>query len=560
MDKAQLISEVKELLANAETEKALGRMAEFLQNSPEYRQLYNLALQARAQFRKTQRDELQGLASAEQSKLNYNQVTRQAFQIAEWLEEGNLRPEAGFAEGSPRRWPLVAGIIALLLILGSGGYWWYRSQQGNAEEPGGGEEPQQTSCPPEVEFDPASDFNILVMPFRGSKGAELPPHIAIVFRLDELKNEYRIPCSIKDFPVDNPGSEIATTEDADRRARDCKAELIIWGIAEKVSGNTIIYTRYKFVSRGDQLPLYKLKMTENSGLDTVTTISSIATAGILTEGIEESIKLLFGLIAHENENLPVAIEMLEKYETQDSAATLVKGMVLAQDYLASGQSQKAWESYNQVLDQHPNYALARNNRGMLNFQKGNYLEAAEDLSVALETAPDTSKADILELRGAAYLKADQLDKAKADLKDARELRQPDKGVDKKDALDRKIKEIDRKIEAEKSTKASAEAKLRLDPNNLTALSQKAVSSQRLGDYQQAIEASRAILRKDPRNIDAYVKIIQAYRSAGDAEQIEKAIRQAEAAGISRDRLNQLTPFDLNRLPLRPGGNIQLKKN
>lgn len=550
MDKAQLISEVKILLGNAETENALSRLIEFLQGSPEYRQLYDLALQASAQFRKIQRDEIQGLVSAEQSKLGYNQVTRQAFQIAEWLQEGNLRPEASFAEARPRRWPLAAGIIALFLLLAGGGYWWFRSQQVDPEEP------QAASCL--VEFSPSSPFNILLVPFLALNDNKLRPHITIAERLDALKRDYKIKCDLALYPEE---ITLLTTDDAAGRATECQAQLIIWGTTEGFPNNAIIQTRYKFVNRGDQLPLSKLKLTESSKLDTVTSISSIATSGVLTEQIEESIKLLFGLIAHESGDLPVAIEMLEKYETKDSAATLVKGMVLAQDYLASNQEQKAWESYNQVLDMHPNYALARNNRGILNYQKGNYLEAAEDLTVAL--AKDSTKVDVdaLELRGSAYLKAEQLEKAKEDLSRVRELRLPDRSVDKnkKDALDKKIEEVDKKIETEEKKKASAEAQLRINPSNLTALNQKAESSRKLGDYREAVEAAQAVLRKDPDNIDAFVKIILAYRSAGDAVQVEKTVRRAEAAGISRSRLDRMVPFDLNRLPLRDNA-FPLKKD
>ena len=47
MDKAQLISEVKQLLGNAEMDKAFNRLAEFLVSDPKYRELHNLALQAR---------------------------------------------------------------------------------------------------------------------------------------------------------------------------------------------------------------------------------------------------------------------------------------------------------------------------------------------------------------------------------------------------------------------------------------------------------------------------------------------------------------------------------
>ena len=51
----------------------------------------------RARFQKAQRDELQGLVSGEQSKLNYNQVTRHTYRSWNgWKRETSYRKRAGF--------------------------------------------------------------------------------------------------------------------------------------------------------------------------------------------------------------------------------------------------------------------------------------------------------------------------------------------------------------------------------------------------------------------------------------------------------------------------------
>lgn len=533
MNKPQLISEVKELLGNAETEEALNRLLEFLRSDPKYKELYNLALQARARFRKAQQEDIQGLASSEQTKLAYNQATRQALQVVQWLEEGNLNPDATFAEEKRQnRWPWVVGAIALLLIVAGGGYWWYRSLQGETTEP------SAASCP--VQFSSSSIFNILLMPFQALDDKKLRPHLTIAESLDEFKKKYNIQCDLELFPEDRPVT-IATTDDASQQATQCQAQLIIWGTTEGFTDNAIIKTHYKFFNKKgkeeDNLELSKLEWTEGSELDTVRTLSSIATSGVLTQAIEESIKLLFGLIAHETGQTASAIEMLEGYEPADSAAHLVKGMVLAEDYLASKQEEKAWESYNEVLTIHPDYALARNNRGILNLKKENYEEAAEDLSVFLEKKPTDTVA--LEARGTAYLRAEQLKEAREDLQKVQKLKRiPDR------ELNQKLEEVDKKIREEENTKAAAEADLRANPNNLAAWNLKATTSIKLGDYREAVKAGEAILRRDPDNKDAFVQIIKAYRSAGDTAQVNKTIQRAEAAGISRRELDGLLPFKL----------------
>ena len=130
MDKAQLITAVKEQLSKAETGQALNRLEAFLRDDPAYRKLHNLAIQAQARFQKAQRDEIQGLVSGEQTKLAYNQVNRQVLQLVEWFDEGNLQPEASFTEPNrPNRWPWIVCVVALILISAAGWYFWNQSRQ-----------------------------------------------------------------------------------------------------------------------------------------------------------------------------------------------------------------------------------------------------------------------------------------------------------------------------------------------------------------------------------------------------------------------------------------------
>ena len=548
MDNAQLVSEIKQLLGNAETEKALGRLIGLLQSSPKYRNLNSLALQARARFRKAQQDELQGLASGEAVKLTYNQVTRQALQIVEWLEEGKLDPEVSSAESSPGRWPWVMGALVLLIAIAGGGYWWWAQSQ--AQEPG---EELSSACHIDRQFEKGSEFNILLVPFQVVAGEPQKPHALIAARLESFIKEYNINCDFGTLLCKDSDSFLSI-DDATRLAKEFEAQLIIWGTAESSPQGSTINTNYKFLKKKGKdesnLELSKLELSEGSQLATVSTLSSIATSGILTQAIEKSIRLLFGLIAHEAGDASTAIEMLEGYQPSDSTAHLVKGMVLAEDYLANKQEDKAWESYNEVLAVHPDYALARNNRGVLNLKKGNYTEAAEDLTVFLKK--DSSNVKALEARSEAYLKADQLKQAREDLLKVKKMRPPDR------TINQRIEEVDKKIEEEKKAKASAEAELQANPNNLAAWNQKAISSHRLGDFAEAVKAGEAILQRDPDNKEAFTQIIKAYRSANDTTQVKKWIQKAEDAGIAPSQLEGVAPTNLNRIQL-PSTRFDLSK-
>ncbi|MCO6480836.1 MAG: tetratricopeptide repeat protein [Phaeodactylibacter sp.] len=538
MDKAQLISEVKELLGNAETEKALNRLTDFLRSSPKYKELHHLALQARARFRKAQQDEIQGLASSEQTKLSYNQATRQVLQVVQWLEEGNLNPDASFAEeAKPGRWPWAMGAIALILILAGGWYLWNKASQ--QPEPG---EVALSDCLIDEPFPANSDFNILLRPFQNLTKEEQKPHLIIASKLDEFVTKLNnVKCDFGTLDVKNP-NDFFSNADAETTAQKCNANLIIWGIVDvDKSDSIVVQTKYKFIKQ-DTFEVYKLELKDGSEIIKVPTLSIIPTASTITQSIIESIQLLFGLIAYEAGDRDNAIEMLKAYEPppNDTTTSLAWGMVLGDAYLDKGQEDEAWETYNQLLKTH-DYPLARNNRGVLNYKKGNYEEAAEDLSVFLEIKPDNVEA--LEIRGSAYLKADQLKKARTDLQKVREIR-----TAPNPELNRKLEEVDKKIREEEQTKASAEAQLEANPNNLAAWDQKALSSIKLGDYKEAVKAGEAILQRDTDNVDAFIKIIKAYRNAGDTAKVEETIRRAEAAGISRRQLGEALPFNLIQRP------------
>ena len=539
MDKNQLITEAKRLIGNADLETALNQVLAFLSSAAAYRHLHQEALLIQSQFKKAQRDESLGLVSSEQAKLSYSQTAQWLLRLLERLENDELAPAAS-AQRQKKLAPILLGTLALAIAVIA---IWFFLPSGATTPP---EKPQligDTPCPawPEQEA-----FNILLFPFQALNDNTLRPHIAISNRLAQLKDQYGIKCSIRFYSVDeaDPNSYPTTSTDAGSIAAGCQAKLTIWGTAESVPGSAIIRTNYKFLHDQGQLPLHRLTLTEKSEVDTVTTISSIATEGRLTQDIEESILLLFGLVAHEAGQHQAAIELLERYPAADSASSLVRGMVLADNYFANRQEEMAVKSYDAVLALHPDYFLARNNRGILYFHKEQYAEAAEDLSVAIEIQPEN--AELLQIRGDAFLRTEQLNRARQDFIRLRELRPESREAEQK------IEEVERKIEVERRIKERAELDLRQNPTNLPALMQQAESAQKLGEYDQAIRSTEAILRREPQNAKAYAQLIQAYQSQGNLPLVERTLARAEAAGIRRNKLEEQAPPALNpRLLERP---------
>jgi len=535
MNQKKALEEVRQLAGEAQPEKALQQLLELLRSDTRYQALENDARQALAQLRHTEREARQGIASSEQTKLSYNRVTRQILAIADALERGEYQtaaasePTEAERSGHSNTWLYLLGVL-LLIGLGGFGWWMTHDTSGNA-----GELPQAQASDACPGFPAPEAFRILLLPFQQFNEHGLRPHLAIGYRLGRMKEQYGIRCGIRfyDLEEDDPNRYPSTDEEATAIGQRCDAQLIIWGSSEEADDAAIIQTRYRFIDQ-KSLPLHKLAMTGDAEIDTVSTISSIATEGLLTSSIEKSIKLLFGLIAHSSGNEPVAAELLEDSRAiQDPSAALTRDVVLADIYLSKNDRSKASALYDSVLSRHPDYALALNNRALLYYEKGKYAEAAEDLKRVM---PKDTKADtqLLEIRADAYIKSDQLQEARSDLQQLRSLKRSPK-------LDQKMEELKGRIQQEERIKQNAERQLQRNPSDAKALEQLTASSRKLGDYDRAIQSAKKLLKNDPRNARGYAELIQAYRAKGETEKVKEAIRNARRNGLDARQIERRVP-------------------
>jgi tetratricopeptide (TPR) repeat protein len=384
MDKPTFIKQVQELVGEAETEKALDLMLEHLGKEASYINLYNQTLQAKSLFNKTEKDEAQGVISNKDAKINYNQVTKQILQI---LGDLNKEEKAGpGGKGSSRRVTILS--LALILLLSAVGYVIYKVRFQNT----GGETIQGESCPDYKSSDSA--FKVLILPFRqrvaseGTTPLDLGIAEDIEERLDVFKVKYKvnIGLGVKEEVTEYPN----TSQEADKLAKACAANLVIWGAREQVTPTEdIITTRYKFIDI-EQFSLKELVLASSSDIDTISSQTSIVTDGQLTEAIEKTLQYIFGIIAHETGHQDVAIANLSTLELEDSDMNLTKDMFLADALLQSGDSKAAKQKYTEVLEKKPDYWLARNNRAAINFQEKEYFKAAQDFTIQAqeETVPN----------------------------------------------------------------------------------------------------------------------------------------------------------------------------
>jgi tetratricopeptide (TPR) repeat protein len=532
MDKIQLISSVKEKIGSAQVDEALGLIVKYLeQEKRQYQELARLALQVQSQFQKVRNDEIKGIIDADDARIGYNQVTDRLLSIVDAIEQGRKTVDTGAGAWMKRYWPF------LFIFLLAAGFFIVRLIQR------GGESAQaEGECPV---FDKGADFNVMVLPFKPLDDKLQNIHVAVRERFGQLSDRYGVNINTELFEIDVSDSKLYpnTARDAARLGVQCAAGLVIWGTTEIAGDRTIAQTRYKFVSSSDQFAFKKLNWNDATQLVTVTTLSSIAADGILTERLEQAIFLLLGIAAHNAGREETAIALLELAETIDSASTLLKGMFLADSYIATDNMEKALEAYDTVLQTHPNYAFALNNRGILNYSKGNYAEAVEDLTNKIQL--DSSDVQAWMVRGSAFLKTEQLEKARQDLSRAKAIKPENEEIKEK------WEDVNQKIRRERIIQERAETTLQQDPANVSALTQQAESSWRLGDFQKAAIAAEALIQRQPDNVKALSTLVESYIEIGKPEKAVEIIDKAKSRGIDQQELLKNTKVSPRLLERRP---------
>lgn len=536
MDKNQLIKDVKSLIGDAEIEQALTLLDSFFENNVRYKNFSAYAIQIRSFYKKTKNEEDLAIITHDQAKTNYNKVNYQILDLLEHVERDdfNWRPKTTSNSKT------IAFSIGALLLLVVGGFFVYRWLQPGTPTP----IPDLEVCPT---YKPDTEFNIIVFPYLTYDNNQLRPHQAVFDRLSDLAKTYNINLGVDFFYGEEDTADFPKNDEQfSSVAQSCNANLAIWGRSEALSNQTILRTQYKFLNVEESFEFNKIMIEEETEIDTVRSISSIANTGTVTENIEQIILFLFGIIAHETTNDDAAIAVLEQVQIPDSAATLLKGMALADSYIRENQPDKAAATYDEVLEVHPNYWFALNNRGMLKYKAGEYEQSIEDLSGTINLRPQDTMA--LSVRGSAYTKTEQLTKAKKDLDKAKELDPDNKSIDAKlEDWNRKERELQiRNIELER--------KVERNPNDIQALNSSARTNLNLGDFNKSLQYSEKAITNNPQNLEAYTTKIKSLIELGEQEKAKESLEKAVQSGLNRESLLQAIP------ELRPNITTIKRKN
>ncbi len=423
MDKPIFLKTAREQIAEGNTELAIEQIKTFLAEKSDYKRLYTETLYLSSLFSKTKIDQSTRTISFENAELNYGQVRQGLFNLLDSIENDELNPKGLLSENTPQklagqnnRWMLFIGlpllllsVVILVLVTRTG------------------EKDDKLPLPnnPDdclVQFRDTISPNFLILPFFKPSGGDAKPEGLVVDRLAEFCNGI-VNLKNADFKICNgfvPQMTLSFEEGA-KRGFENKASIVIWGSFDKEGATKVVKTRFKYLGNKDidgKIPFRQMNQAANvkdEGEQNVVSenvLSIIASSGELTQDLENTLKLLVGMIAQLEGNQEGAITAMHSAQLSDTMANTMKYMVLADNFIAKNEMENAKIALDTCLNYNQNYWLGRNNRANLKINAGDYAGAIEDLNVALAKRPDD--VDMLVSRGVAYQMAKKPDAAKRD--------------------------------------------------------------------------------------------------------------------------------------------------
>ncbi len=537
MDKLTLIQTAREQLVEGNTEQALKLVNVFLADKPEYRKLFAESLYLNSLFSKTKLEQAARTISFDNAELSFGQVRKGLFNLMDFIENNDLNPEGLFSESSivnqasqANKWIFIIGVplilltIAVLILVKKIG----SNSNSDAQTDG-----NLTDC--SVLFKDTTSKNFLIIPFYKPSGGDAKPEGLVIDRLAEF-------CSgIESFK--NADFEICSGyvpdrtlsyEEGEKKGLQNKATIVIWGLIDEKGDKTAIKTRYKYLGNKDidgKIPFTQMNQIgdfKGAGEQVVVTenvLSVIASSGELTQDLENTLKLLVGMIAQLDGDVDAAIAAMQSVQSEDSTANLMKYMVLADNFIAKNEPQKAKVALDTCLEWNQNYWLGRNNRANLQISSGEYIGAIEDLNIALIKRPEDT--DMLLSRAIAFKKSEQLYAAEKDFETIIKI-----NPNKEPFLRETLKET--KVEIKRLEKIVEPTKNKMNTSKVTRQDfvKAATASSKLGNTAVTKELVTKGLEMDKNNPELIAIQIDNLLKENDLAKAKLILREAVSRKVS----------------------------
>ncbi len=391
MRKEEAINQAREFVSESRIRQSLNMLDKYLAEEKSVSgAIKNRISQFKARYAELERKQQADIISEEQSRIVHNQIVNDVLDFLYQWENEVLSVGAV----KRNRWLIPLGGVLLIGLVGLGSWWVLNLGQGISEE--------NSLCNDlGLNFSENSAFNTMIAPFvplGGETAVDLDVEEPIKKFLESLGLEYGVDISSRILKSED---DIQKYDDVDEKialGNDCNVDLVIWGTTEiDEKDSTLITTHYKIIpkeeneEKSDQFfKLTKFVPTYGNEVTSVPVFTDIAKDGLTTRHIENIYRLVFGIVAIENGKENAALEVLSSIDSSspaDSIVEILKGMYEAEGLLAQDEDTLALLAYNRVVVGHPQYPLARINRGAKRFQKENYEGAAEDYLALIKMQP-----------------------------------------------------------------------------------------------------------------------------------------------------------------------------
>lgn len=534
MEQKAILQQIRADISKANTKKALASLQNYLdQAGSDAVEAYNQVVQLAAQYEQTQRSEKFGMVSFEDAKVSYNQINNGVLAILQELEATTPSSDTDLVLKTKRSnkwlfWALPSGAVVLAALA-------YFLWPAAATE----------TCP---DFNPDTAFDILVLPFRPILDGDefVPAHQLFEIGLNNLIDQNQLSGKAN---VDSYGLSIAQSEDYPTSTRSateistgCNAQLIIWGITEKVEpGNQLILsTDYLFLDEdGIQLDRQEIGMNNELSSTTINLdfprrgrqIDTLGNISSITENIPSHLlsrlKFLLGVFAHESGDMVATQKILQEWpeEPLDDESTRIWGNLLADSYIQTNNDEQAEITYTQLLERDPDNAIARNNRAIIAYKNGKFGSAINDLNVTIEKNDKDTVA--LLTRAYIFFQEGLLNEAEEDLREV-------SAIDpKRPAIAPMRKKLVKKKQEEQQERAKAVKAVRKNPSNVNALVTQATAERNLGNYKVSRNLAERAIKVDPKRTEAY-SIIQELDFLEKKD--NKTVQRARSKGVTVEKM------------------------
>lgn len=520
MEKRELLLTIRDLISDAEPEQALDLLEKEWAERPQYKVLLREVISIAALFRKSSSDMSLGIISYEDAQLNFNRGNNRLLNVLEYFERDNLEPEelknqAPEATKTKRWWWLLVIPIFFLIVI------FLKPDLLNGGTANG---ESKMSCPTFEQ----TGMKILVLPFYKVNPEAGQPEGLFAEKLESFCSRCNLNISVRMNEGFKP-TKLLNYEEASRLANSCNADIIFWGRTEFAEGRNIIKTRYKFAGTGaNEIPLSKLEWGEQQ-FDTVNVLSEIADDGFYTANLQELILLAVGASTMKDGNMVGSACLLTSLTSRDTAVMVMRSMLIAENFLKSGNPDKALMVYDSLLKIAPDNWLAHNNRGMLLLRDGNSLQAINDFSDVLQKREDPA---VLFARAKAYQSSEQLTKAASDFEKVAKV-----SPELKQSAQSQLEQTNQKIELEKGLLRQTPSLPENQFNSNKYISQVDAYS-KLGENQKAFKLIEKGLEQTPYDPRLTSKKIELLLKDNREEEAQEALKAARERGVTMDELSR----------------------